>query len=101
MLLYSRRSVLLVSVGHLKHFPLPLCHPLLEIASVFDLSELQREHECELLLEPLMLDSPCALTDCIKCILPEGLPDGKGKGIRAALSRLHELVPLGQNVAQL
>jgi hypothetical protein len=98
---YPGLPVLPVTAGHLLYLHLPLRHPLMEVASVLDLSELHSKQCGVLLSQSVMGDIPGPVSDRAEGFLPEGLLDGQVEGTHTALAGLHVLVPLGEDVAQL
>ena len=82
------------------HLNLSLRHPLTEVASVLDLSELHRKQCGMLFLKSEVVDFPPSNLDRAKGILPECFLDCQMQGLYTALARLHILVPQGQDVAQ-
>ncbi len=51
--------------------------------------------------ESLPSDLPCPVPNGTEGVLPESLLDGQVECLDTAFARLHVLVPLGQDVAQL
>jgi hypothetical protein len=101
LLPYPGLPVLPVAAGHLLYLHLPLRHPLVEVASVLDFSELHSKQCGMLFSQSVAGDVPGPVSNRAEGFLPEGLLDGQVEGTHTALTHLHVLVPLGEDVAQL